>query len=121
MCSTNERSNGSPLPPRPSWSGLYVRAGLMLAALWLAQAVTTAGAALVAIECAVVLGGFVSMAQWTWRNHVAFDHMDWCDCASSRVTVRVIASHRGRPTPLEDATARIQIDAETPQLEELAR
>jgi hypothetical protein len=123
MCSTNERPKGSTMPSRPSWSGLYARAGLMLAALCLMQAVITPGAELVAIECSLVLVGFVSMAQWTRRNHVAFDYTDWCDCASSRVTVRVISSHHGRPAPLEDATAWAQIDAEAaqPPLEEVVR
>jgi hypothetical protein len=37
------------------------------------------------------------MAQWARRNRAALDHLDWCDCASERVTIRVIASRREAP------------------------
>ena len=83
--------------PRPGWAGLYARAGLMLGALLLAQGLVTVGAERTLLECGLVLGGFAAMGQWTRRNRAALDRLDWCDCASSQVTVRVIPSGREHP------------------------
>ena len=38
MCDANDRVEGSKTPPRPRWSRLYLRAGLMLGVLLLVQA-----------------------------------------------------------------------------------
>ena len=92
---SEQRPQGSKTPPRPGWSGLYAVAGLMLGALLLAQALVAAGGERTALQCGLVLGGFGAMVRWTRRNREALDHLDWCDCASSRVTVRVIPSGRG--------------------------
>jgi hypothetical protein len=94
MCMSEQRPQGSKTPPQPGWSGLYALAGLMLAALLLAQALVAAGVERTALQCGLVLGGFAAMVRWTRRNRAALDHLDWCDCASSRVTVRVIPSGR---------------------------
>jgi hypothetical protein len=99
MCGVNDRVEGSKTPPRPRWSRLYLLAGLMLGVLLLVQALVSAGAERTALECGLVLGGFGSMVQWTRRNRAALDHLDWCDCASSRITVRVIPSSREQPAP----------------------
>ena len=72
-------------------------AGLMLGALLLAPALVAGGAERTALECGLVLGGFAAMGQWTRRNRAALDHLDWCDCASSQVTMRVIPSGREEP------------------------
>jgi hypothetical protein len=96
MC-TNEGARGSTTFPRPGWAGLYALAGFMLGALWLAQGLVAAGAERTLLECGLVLGGFAAMVQWARRNRAALDHLDWCDCASSRVTVRVIPSGREQP------------------------
>jgi hypothetical protein len=99
MCDANDRVEGSNTSPRPRWSMLYLRAGLMLGVLLIVQALVSAGAERTALECGLVLGGFGSMVQWTRRNRAALDHLDWCDCASSRMTVRVIRSGREQPAP----------------------
>src|SRR5215475_3851556 len=91
MC-TNEGARGSMTPARPRWLRLYALAGLMLGALLLTQALTASGTERTVLQCGLVLGGFAAMAQWTRRNRAALDHLDWCDCASSRVTMRVIPS-----------------------------
>ena len=96
MC-TNNGARVSPTSLRPGWVGLYVRAGMLLGALLLAQALVAGGAERTALECGLVGGGFAAMAQWTRRNRAALDHLDWCDCASSQVTMRVIPSSRAEP------------------------
>jgi len=69
----------------------------MLGALLLAQALVAAGAERTALQCGLVFGGFAAMVQWIRRNRAALDHLEWCDCASSQVTMRVIPSHREEP------------------------
>jgi hypothetical protein len=58
------------------------------------------------------------MVGWTRRNRAALDHLDWCGCASARVTVRVIPSHR-RERPR--AAGRSMLAPVEAQLEEVAR
>jgi hypothetical protein len=99
MCGVNDRVEGSKTPPRPRWSRLYLLAGLMLGAMLLVQALVSAGTERTALQCGLVLGGFGSMVQWARRNRAALDHMDWCDCATSRTTVRVIPAGREQPAP----------------------
>jgi hypothetical protein len=122
MCGINERSRGSKTPPRPSWKGLYALAGLMLAALLLAQALVATGPERTGLQCVLVLGGFAAMVQWTRRNRAALDHLDWCECASSRITVRVIHSGREQPAPARYTDPLPWIDAEPVEtMEEIAR
>jgi len=123
MCSPSELSRGSKTSPRPAWSGLYARAGLMLSALLLAQALVATGPERTGLQCVLVLGGFVAMVQWTRRNRAALDHLDWCDCASSRVTLRVIPSGRGQLARAEGVREPALVDAEPVEanLEEVAR
>ena len=90
----------------------------MLAALAVVEMLVAPGAELTTLRCGLVLTGFGAMAGWTRRNRAALDHIDWCECAGERVTMRVIPSHdRGRaravaadlPEPVEE------------ELEEVAR
>ena len=46
----------------------------------------------------------------------ALDHLDWCDCASARVTMRLIPSRRGEPVRAADAPTPVEAT-----LEEVAR
>src|SRR5262245_37254464 len=94
MCGVSERSGRSRALPRPGWSGRYAVAGLMLAALAIAETLLAPGAELTALQCGIVVAGFVGIVGWTRRNRAALDRMDWCDCAGARVTMRVIPSHR---------------------------
>jgi hypothetical protein len=121
MCGVNDLVEGSPPPPRVRWGGLYVVAGLMLAALLMVQALLVAGAERTTLQCGLVLGGFGAMALWTRRNRTALDHIDWCACASSRVTVRVIPSGRQEPAHPRYLRARPLVQAEPPELEEISR
>src|SRR5262245_44797109 len=101
MCDTSERRARSKTVARPSWWGLYARAGLMLAALLSVQALVASGIELTTLECALVVVGFVAMARWARGNREQLDRLEWCDCASSRVTMRVIPSRRGRIAAVE--------------------
>jgi hypothetical protein len=127
MCDPSQRPGGSATAPRPSWSGLYLRAGTMLVALPLVQALVAAGEARTALQCGLVLGGFAAMAQWTRRNRAALDHLDWCECASSRTTVRVIQSRDPLPVRVRHPAARPTrdfepVEAEAPiEAEEIVR
>jgi hypothetical protein len=122
MCGVNDRLEGSKTPPRPRWGRLYLLAGLMLGVLLLVQALVSAGAERTALQCGLVLVGFGSMVQWTRRNGAALDHLDWCDCASSRVTVRVIPSGREQPAPARYPDPLPWVDAEPVEtMEEIAR
>ena len=100
MCDTRERSLESLTVARPSWWSLYGRAGLMLTALLSVQVLVRNGTELT-LECALVVTGFIAMARWARRNRAALDRLEWCGCASSRVTMRVIPSRRGRLATVE--------------------
>ena len=90
----------------------------MLAALATAELVVTPGAELTALQWGLVLAGFGAMVGWTRRHRAALDHLDWCDCASARVTVRVIPSHRREWARAAVADMPAPVEA---QLEEVAR
>jgi hypothetical protein len=90
----------------------------MLAALATAEILVAPGAELTALRCGLVLAGFGAMVGWTRRNRAALDHLDWCGCASTRVTVRVIPSHRGERVRAAVADMPAPVEA---QLEEAAR
>jgi len=110
-------------PARPRSLRLYMLAGFMLAALFVTQVLTVAGTDRTVFQCGLVLGGFATMVQWTRRNRAALDHLDWCDCASSRVTMRVIPSAFGEPAPVRPAGAwRLgHVEPADADLEEVAR
>jgi hypothetical protein len=118
MCDTRERSLESPTVARPPWWSLYARAGLMLTALLSVQVLVRNGTELTVLECALVVTGFVAMARWARRNRAALDRLEWCDCASSRVTMRVIPS-RGRLPNVEQQERAPARDVE-PAMADLA-
>ena len=124
MCEVTERSGSPRVLARPRWGGLYALAGLMLAALATAQALVPQGAELTALQCGLVLAGFATMVGWTRRNRAALDRLDWCECASARVTVRVIPSNRCQRVRVMVADAPEPVEAQSPvevELEEVAR
>ncbi len=109
MCDTTERPDRSKTATRPSWRRLYARAGLMLAALLLVQIVVAKGAELVGLQCALVVGGFVAMGRWARLNRAELDRIEWCECAGSRVTMRVIPSRRGRPAAVDETSVPLEV------------
>jgi hypothetical protein len=118
MCDADDRLDESTTSPGVRWGLLYVLAGLMLGALLLVQAFVPLGAERTALQCGFVLVGFGAMVQWTRRNRAGLDRLDWCTCASSRTTLRVVAS--GREKAPRPAAARPWGDPE-PVLEEMSR
>jgi hypothetical protein len=123
MCGVNGGPRGSKTRPSPSWNGLYALAGLMLSALFLVQALVAPDGERTALQCGLVLGGFAAMVYWTRRNRAALDRLDWCDCAGSRTTVRVIPSRHPQPAPARRASARTPVELEPVEAatEEVAR
>ena len=89
----------------------------MLAALAVVEIVATPGAVETGLQCALALGGFAAIVQWTRRNRAALDCLDWCDCAGAKVTVRVIPSRRSAGPRAGRAHEPIPAEA----LEEVAR
>jgi hypothetical protein len=122
MCDVNYPVDGSSTRQRPCWSALYLLAGVMLSVLLGVQALVAAGAERTALQTGLVLVGFSAMVQWARRNRAALDHLDWCDCASERVTVRVIVSRREAPAFARADDDRAWIDQEPLEtLEEIVR
>lgn len=122
MCDVNYPVDGSSLRQRPGWSSLYLLAGMMLSVLLVVQAFVAAGTQRTALQSGLVLVGFSAMVQWARRNRAALDHLDWCDCASERVTIRVIDSRREAPAFVRSDDELSWVDPEPVEtLEEIAR
>src|SRR5262245_6054946 len=114
MCDVTERSGSHRALPRPRWGRLYALAGFMLAALAIVETLVARGAELMVLECCLTLAGFVAMVGWTRRNRAGLDRLNWCDCASARMTVRVIPSHRHERAKVTIAEAPLPFEARTP-------
>jgi hypothetical protein len=82
----------------------------MLAALISVQVFVRSGTELTLLECSVVIVGFVTMVRWARRNAAELDRLEWCDCASSRVAMRVIPSRRGQLVHIEDELVQVDED-----------
>ena len=124
MCGVSEPSRRSRALARPGWGGLYAVAGLMFTALAIVETLVAPGAELTALQCGIVVAGFAGIVGWTRRSRAAFDRMDWCDCASARVTIRVIPSHRSGRTQAVAADVPVPVEDRTPvevEPEEVAR
>jgi hypothetical protein len=60
------------------------------------------GPARVVLRIVLALGALAAMAIWSRANRTALDLLDWCECASRTVTVRVVLSRPaavGQPSP----------------------
>ena len=109
-------------PARPRWLRLYALAGFMLGALLVTQALIAGGTERTTLQCGLVFAGFAAMLRWTRHNRAAFDHLDWCHCASSRVTMRVIPSAAGEPAPVRRSDWKLgRAEPADAELEEVAR
>lgn len=89
---------------RPRWTALYLAVATSGAGGLLAEATLPAGLwrALARATFATVL--FLAVGLWIRHEAVALEQAEWCGCASSTVTMRVIASQRPRaaePGPCE--------------------
>jgi hypothetical protein len=52
------------------------------------------------LECGIAVVTWGASASWVRANRVAFDRLEWCGCAPSTVTVRVIVSRPPHPPRL---------------------
>jgi hypothetical protein len=104
MCDVTARSRRARTTPRPRWGILYGIATVVLTALAGVEFCASPGAEQTALRCGLALGGFAAMALWARQNRVALDQEAWCECAASKVSVRVIGSRRREPACVEEET-----------------
>jgi len=100
MCETTYRGTREATLRRPRWGVLYAATLPQIAALGAVEVVQSPPAVRVALRCLLALGVFVAMALWLHANRPAFDLRNWCDCAGTRMTIRVIESRRPPPIPV---------------------
>ena len=86
----------SPTAVRPRWHALYLRL-LVAAAAGVLLAVSSAGPVLrTALGCALAAGAAGAALGWVRSNAAALDQSEWCACAGTTVTTRIIASRPRR-------------------------
>ena len=106
MCDDSQLRRDAPRVPRVHWSRLYGILFVMAGALTSIEFVGPAGAARAVLRGGIALAVFATMALWLRANRAALDYADWCDCATERITVRVIPSSRPEldvpPLPQEE-------------------
>ena len=108
MC--DPRSHTPPPAARPCWGLLYGGVLAPLIALGAVEVAAPPNPARTALRYLLALGAMAGMAAWLRGSRPALDLAQWCACAASTVTVRVIESRRpSRPgarlravTPDED-------------------
>ena len=111
MCEAHASSKSSPAIGRVRWGVLYGVVLPQLAALAVIELAGPPGAAETVLDWVLGLGSFAAMALWIRASRTALDLQNWCECAGSSVTVRVIESRRPvtpaperhEPSPSEEA------------------
>jgi hypothetical protein len=98
MCATSPRAIG-----RPRWGWLYGTVLPPLAGLAVVEAAGPPNLVRTLLRSVLALAALVGMALWVRANRAAFDLQEWCDCASSTITVRVIESRRAAIEPPSEA------------------
>ena len=101
---------------RPGWGWLYGTTLPPLAALTLVEAVMPPNVLRTVLRYALAMATVAGMALWIRAHRVAIDLQNWCDCAASTITVRVIESRRpasvDRSDPIEPRPAAAEEDCE---------
>jgi len=87
---------------RPRWRVLYVAVCLPLATLGIVEVAAVPAPVRTLLRLALVLVAVAAMAAWVRANRAALDLQDWCACAASTITVRVIESQRPSAPPRSD-------------------
>ena len=87
---------------RPRWRVLYGAVCLPLAMLGIVEVAAPPAPVRTLLRLALVLGTVAAMAVWLRANRAALDLQDWCACAASTITVRVIESQRPSAPPWSD-------------------
>ena len=99
---------------RPRWGLLYGTVGSPLLALLVVEATAPPFPARTLLRCALALAAFGGMAAWVWSSRAALDLQEWCPCAASTISVRVIESERPAdvPCPAEEPEPEVRAPAE---------
>ena len=83
---------------RPHWATLYMTlAGIALATL-LAEIATPFGVWRTATRWAFAALAITTMVVWVRCEAIALEQLEWCGCASSTLTVRIVRSDSLTPT-----------------------
>jgi hypothetical protein len=99
MCRTKTPST------RVRWGGLYAIV-LSTSVVTFAVAIASMPPSLrVGTTAVVFVAGGIGIMRYLAVQRVALDLSDWCDCAASRVTIRIVASHDGTRLPRESEKA----------------
>ena len=104
MC--DPRSPASPLAARPCWGLLYGVTLAPLIALGEVEVAAPADPARTALRYLLTLGAMAGMAACLHASRPALDLAQWCACAASTVTVRVIESRRPSPPGAQPRAVR---------------
>jgi len=108
MCDAAARGTRAWETPRPLWSLLYGFAVLTVGALAAGEIVPLPGTWHAVFRGGLALGGFAAMAWWVRSNRAALDQQDWCACAGTKITVRVIPARHATPAPVDLVAARLE-------------
>ena len=101
MCDRNAaRSQASRI--RPLWGALYVALVGVGTTSLVAELAVPAGFWRATVPAVFAACAFATMAVWIRHEAVALEQAEWCDCASSMVTMRVIPSRPWVPVTLAD-------------------
>jgi hypothetical protein len=100
MCEAHASAQSSSGAGRLRWGLLYGMVLPPLAALALIELAGPPGPVRTVLDPMLALGPFLGMALWIRASRTALDLQNWCACAGSSVTVRVIESRRPE-TPVE--------------------
>jgi hypothetical protein len=86
---------------RPRWGRLYAIAGFAIAALLAIEFLARAPALRQVLRYGVVMAAFAAMLHWVRANGVELDLAEWCACAPSTLSIRVVPSSAAdrRPMP----------------------
>lgn len=87
---------------RPRWRVLYGVVCPPLAMLGIVEVAAPPAPVRTLLRLALVLGVVAAMAVWVRTNRAALDLQEWCACAASTITVRVIESPRPSAPPRSD-------------------
>jgi hypothetical protein len=107
---------------RPRWRVLYAVVCPPLAMLGVVEVAAPSTPVRTLLRLALVVGAVAAMAVWVRANRAALDLQDWCKCAASTITVRVIESRRPAASPRsEPFPAAPTWVEEEPEVEEASR
>lgn len=100
MCDSTLLAEGA--VTRPRWRVLYGVVCPPLAMLGIVEVAAPPAPLRTLLRLALVVGTVAAMAVWVRANRAALDLQEWCACAASTVTVRVIESPRPSAPPRSD-------------------